>query len=170
MTETIIMVGMAEVKATRSPSETLASLGLGSCIGVCAFDATTRVAGLAHVVLPETLKTGTASERGKFADTAVPMLLEEMGKAGANRLHIRAAIVGGAQIFGGGQSGLKLDIGARNAAAVREGLKKENVPLVAADVGGNYGRTVHLSLPNGRVWVKTIGHSEKELVILGNVR
>jgi len=171
MVETLLIVGMAEVKVTRDPTESLAALGLGSCIGICAFEAAAKVAGLAHVVLPENYYKGVSCEnRGKFADTAVPFLLEQMARLGANRLQIRAALVGGAQIFGGSQGGLRLDIGMRNIQAVRFNLEREAIPVVAEDTGGSFGRTVYLSFPNGRVVVRTIGHGEKELVVLGNMR
>lgn len=50
MTE--IAVGMGEV-AIGFPGDTLASLGLGSCVAVILHDPVARVAGLAHVMLPD---------------------------------------------------------------------------------------------------------------------
>jgi chemotaxis protein CheD len=159
-----LMVGMAECKVTRSPDAVLMALGLGSCIGICAYDEQVRVAGLVHVVLPES--SGHEACAGKFADTAVPLLLEEMTKLGAVVARIRVALAGGAQLFTSQSSGLRLEIGPRNAAAVTATLQQRGIPILATDLGGSVGRTVHV-FPNGLVRVKTIGQGEKDLVALG---
>ena len=158
------MVGMAEVKTTAKMDDTLMALGLGSCVGVCAFDAQAGIAGLAHIVLPDS--GGSAETPGKFADTAVPQLLEQMARLGANVSRIRVALAGGAQLFAF-KGGPRLEIGQRNAEAVSAQLRQRNIPVVATDLGGSSGRTVHL-MPNGRVRVKTIGQGERELTCLGN--
>ena len=54
-----LMVGMAEVKTNVKPDDILMALGLGSCVGICAFDPQTGIAGLAHVVF-----AGQRGERG----------------------------------------------------------------------------------------------------------
>ena len=158
-----LMVGMAEIRVTRSLDDVLVALGLGSCIGVCAYDIKSRIAGMAHVVLPDSM--GHDENRQKFADTAIPCLLDEMRKAGANIRNIRVALTGGAQLFAFQGTGPRLEIGARNAAAVQAALAQCNVPIVASDIGGSTGRTVHL-FADGRVRVKTIGQGEKQLTSL----
>jgi chemotaxis protein CheD len=158
-----LMVGMAEIKLTRSQDDVLVALGLGSCIGICAYDPQTKVAGLAHVVLPDS--TGHDPNPGKFADTAIPRLLDEMAKRGASRSRIRVALAGGAQLFAFAGSGPRLEIGVRNAAAVLAILKAHNIPITESDLGGSCGRTVHL-YTDGRVRVKTIGQGERDLTRL----
>jgi chemotaxis protein CheD len=159
-----LMVGMAEVKVTRSPEDVLVALGLGSCIGICAFDPQARIAGLAHVVLPDSGEhQGTP---GKFANTAVPLLLEEMQKLGAHVSRICVALTGGAQLFSYQGSGPRLEIGPRNTAAVEAELERRKIRIVASDVGGSSGRTVHL-FSDGRVRVKSIGQGERDLITLG---
>ena len=159
-----LMVGMAEIKTTAKNDDILMALGLGSCVGVCAFDAQAGITGLAHVVLPDS--GGSAETPGKFADTAVPHLLEQMARLGANVSRIKVALAGGAQLFAFKGGGPRLEIGLRNAEAVSAQLKQRNIPVVATDLGGNTGRTVHL-MPDGRVRVKTIGQGERELTSLG---
>src|SRR5579871_766398 len=158
-----LMVGMAEYKVTRKSGEVLVALGLGSCIGVCAFDPTARVAGMAHVVLPQS--AGHEQSPGKFADTAIPLLIAQMVQQGASPARLRVALAGGAQLFALGGSGPRMEIGARNAAAVQEILERSRIPIIASDVGGKTGRTVHL-FTDGRVRVKTIGQGERDLITL----
>lgn len=164
MAETL-MVGMGEVKITRSVGGVLIALGLGSCIGVCAYDPQAHVAGMAHVVLPDS--AGNADVPGKFADTAVPFLMEAMHREGASISRIRVALAGGAQLFRHQGTGARLDVGPRNAEAVQAALERLNIRPIAMDVGGSAGRTVHL-YHDGVVRVKTIGQPERDLVALGS--
>lgn len=164
------MVGMAEVKVCRSPNDVLMALGLGSCVGICAYDARAGVAGLAHVVLPSSgaAASGTATP-GKFADTAVTLLLEMMKKQGASLDQIVIALAGGAQLFAGNGIGRGLDIGPRNGVAVQAEIQRLRLRLAATDLGGTTGRTVHL-MGSGLVRVKTIGKGELPLVDLSRER
>ena len=54
-----------------------------------------------------------------------------------------------------------LKIGERNVIASLETLSKLNIPVVAQDTGGNYGRTVELYADTGDFLIKTIGHGTK---------
>ena len=47
----VVKVGMADLKAIAG-SGILTTLGLGSCVGIALYDRTTKVAGLAHIMLP----------------------------------------------------------------------------------------------------------------------
>ena len=67
---------MGEMVVSSDPNEELVALGLGSCIGLAIVDRTAGVAGLAHIVLPES--NDRVDQVGKFADTAVPELIEKM--------------------------------------------------------------------------------------------
>ena len=71
------MVRMGELATSAVAGDVLVSLGLGSCIGLALVDRAAGVAGLAHVVLPD---SGGNAEPGtyKFADIAVPELIERV--------------------------------------------------------------------------------------------
>lgn len=163
------MVGMGEIKVVHGVGEILTALGLGSCIGICAYDWQNRVAGMAHVVLPESIH-GDKEQPGKFAETAVPALIAAMVKAGASSRNIIVAMAGGAQLFAFTGKATQLDIGNRNAAAVTRALERHSLPIVAKDVGGKTGRTVHLDAGNGCVKVRVIGQPERHLADLSNPR
>ena len=161
-----IMVGMSEVHVAHATGDVLVALGLGSCLGVCAYDPRTRIAGMAHVVLPDS--AGVRDEAaGKYADTGVPLLFERMSKAGAAVRRVSVALVGGAQLFSFTGGPGRLDIGQRNAEAVHQALDRLRIPVAVQDIGGGTGRTVRLHVDNGLVRVKTIGQGERDLAILG---
>lgn len=97
----------------------------------------------------------------KFVDVAVPMLLSEVVKLGAQRGRLVAKLVGGAQMMSVVND--TLNIGQRNADAAKEALRQFQVRLAAADLGGHQGRTVRLFLDSGRVSVTLVGGSSYEI-------
>jgi chemotaxis protein CheD len=161
MPETETMVRMGELAASREPGHVLVSLGLGSCIGLALIDRRMGVAGLAHVVLPQSQGHGAENPR-KFADLAIPELLAELEELGARRIRLEAVLVGGASMFAVSAAGL--EVGQRNEAAVRELLAGLRIPVVASATGGSRGRTVRVDVASGGVTVREAGGKESELL------
>ncbi|MDK2896285.1 MAG: chemotaxis protein CheD [Candidatus Atribacteria bacterium] len=148
-------VGMAEYRVSQDPKEVLSILGLGSCVGLCLYDPKRKIGGLAHILLPEQIPGQT--NPFKFADTAVPALLEEIERLGASRRNVWAKISGGAKMFSGTDS--LFDIGSRNAQAVKAVLQTWGIPLLAEEVGGSRGRSIMFYIEDGRLEIKTIGQT-----------
>jgi len=158
------MARMGEVVLSSTPGDLLVSLGLGSCIGLAFIDADAGVAGLAHIVLPRSPAGGAGATPGKFADTAIPHLLEVVKRAGGREQRIRAVLCGGAHMFASQTSGSPvLAIGARNAEAVLEALRARRVNIRATDVGGNVGRSIEVSVASGEVAVRGVGQQTRKL-------
>lgn len=158
----VIKVGMADLKVAHN-KDFLMTAGLGSCIGICLYDLGVRVGGMAHIMLPSSAQARSAENQAKFADTAVPLLIEEMLRLGAVKTRIRAKIAGGAQMFSFPGTQDVLRIGQRNAEAAKVALESLKIPLLAQDTGGNYGRTIQLCTVTGDLLIKTIQHGEKVL-------
>ena len=155
------MVRMGELAASSEPGHVLVSLGLGSCIGLGLIDRRMGIAGLAHIVLPQSQGHGRENPR-KFADLAVPELLDELADLGARRVRLEAVLVGGASMFA--VSSASLEVGQRNEAAVRELLKGLRVPVVASATGGSRGRTVRIEVGTSAVTVREAGGRDSELL------
>ena len=113
--------------------------GLGSCIGLILCDSLENILAMAHIVLPVS-PAPDPPEPARYADTAIPLLLEEMKKRGAFAGRIVAKLAGGARMLQ--ISGVVGDIGARNLESVREGLARHRIRIVAECVGGTSGRTL----------------------------
>ncbi len=145
-------VRMGEMFASSRADDELVAIGLGSCIGLAMVDRSARVAGLAHVVLPES--GNAAGPPGKYADLAIPALLDLVRRAGARKERLEIVLVGGARMFA---MGAGLDIGARNDAAVRAALSAVGLSVRAAETGGSSGRTVRVYSDEGAVKVHTAG-------------
>ena len=163
MASSITHVGMADLVAVRHPA-TLVTLGLGSCIGLVIFDPSTKVAAMAHIMLPDSRDAKEVPKPGKFADTAVPLLLEHLKNLGAVKGQLKAKMAGGAQMFNiPGKDNSLLAVGSRNVEATTAMLAKHGVPLVASDVGGNKGRSVEFNTETWKLLVKTLGTGSQEL-------
>lgn len=132
---------MGEIAVSKTDGDELVAIGLGSCIGLALVDRQAGVAGLAHVVLPDS--NGGNGPAAKFADTAVPELISRLERSGAAKRRLQAVLIGGARMFAIGTS---LDIGARNASAVKEQLAKVGIPVHVEETGGNRGRTARVVL------------------------
>ena len=158
----LIKVGMADLKAGKNP-DSIISYGLGSCVGIALYDPQTKVGGLAHIMLPDSTQARATDNKAKFADTALPVLLDEVLALGGSRSRLTAKIAGGSQMFSFAQATDVMRIGDRNAEAVRAVLKSLSIRLVAEDVGGNYGRTVELLLDSGSFLIKTVNKGENRL-------
>lgn len=157
-----VAVGIGELYVTNDEAAVLAAYGLGSCVGVSIYDPVARVGGLAHIMLPTSREAAFESASTKFADVAIPILVERSVKLGAAPHRIICKIAGGAQLIAPGHlNGFR--IGERNVEAVREALRQHRIEPRAADVGGSQGRTMRLFVDSGRVLVRTVGHPDVEL-------
>jgi chemotaxis protein CheD len=162
MEEKEVKVGIGDLNVVLPPDK-LITLGLGSCVGIAIIDSINKIAGLAHIMLPDSTSFTNQNNPMKFADLAIPILIKKMEAAGANRRIIKAKIAGGASMFSFPDKNPLMDIGGRNGVAVKEVLQKMNVPVISEDLGGNSGRTMIVEAVNGKVFIKTVGKGIKEV-------
>ena len=112
----VIKVGMADLKTGKAP-DILTTLGLGSCIGIALWDPTTKIGGLAHVMLPDSTKIRNNTNIAKFADTGIAELVRQMEALGVSKRRLVAKIAGGARMFEVSGSTSVGNIGEKNAIA-----------------------------------------------------
>jgi chemotaxis protein CheD len=156
------MVRMGEFVASGVPGDVLVSIGLGSCIGLALVDPVRSIAGLAHVMLPVSSGSVDAQSRGKYADLAVPALVEQLRALGSPPARLQAVLVGGARMFSFSSS--SLDVGARNEQATREELRRVGIRVAAAETSGSIGRTIRVHVEGGRVLCRAAGGVEETLI------
>lgn len=154
------MVRMGELAVSSSQGDILVALGLGSCIGLVLIDRAKSIAGLAHVMLPDSSSSPSAA-RLKFADHAVPELIRKVVALGSSPIHLQAFLVGGAKMFSFG--GSSLDVGARNEEATLAQLEKHRIRVAGKVTAGTTGRTVRVHVDGCRVFCKAAGGVEEEL-------
>lgn len=152
---------MGEIVSSANGGDVLACVGLGSCIGLVLVDRRAAVAGLAHVMLPAA--PAGADNPGKFADLAVPALIDEVSRLGAARHRLDAVLVGGASMFSFGGGGTSQEIGRRNEEAVRAALDATRIPIRATQTGGTRGRTVRVHVATALVTCREAAGEEVQL-------
>ncbi len=158
----VIKVGMADLKTAKAP-DSLTTLGLGSCIGIALWDSTTKIGGLAHIMLPDSTRIRNNSNIAKFADTGIVELVRQMEALGVPRRRLVAKIAGGAKMFEVSGTTSVGNIGEKNAIASKKVLQELGIPILAEDTGLNYGRTVELNCSNGDYIIKAVGKSVKTI-------
>ena len=150
------LVGMGQIVAAQPPRQMKAIVG--SCIALGLHHPRLKMGILAHIVLPDS--AGCGGTPGKFADTAVPKMLEMFKQAGVPTQNLTAKLAGGANMFGG--SG-PLQIGDANVEAVTQALRQAGIRISAQDVGGNRGRRVTFECEEGQMIVESAGLPTKTL-------
>ena len=137
----IVRVGLADMNICRAPDK-ITTVGLGSCVGVVIYDSSSDIAGLAHIMLPDSTKMTNNSNKLKFADTGIDMLMTKLKACGVNKTRLKSKIAGGAAMFNYLLKSSIGNVGENNVQAVKTKLAQLNIPIVAEDTGLNYGRTI----------------------------
>ena len=159
----IVKVGMADLNVAKPPQKIRTS-GLGSCVGVVIYDETTKICGMAHVMLPNSsLGKSETMNKAKYADTALDVLLDNLSNLGAKKSQLKAKLAGGSQMFKFSSSSEMMRIGPRNVEAVKEKLRELKIRIIAEDVGGSSGRTIEFDPVTSKLSIRTVSQGVSEI-------
>ena len=157
-------IGIGEIAIGHSGDFLMIS-SLGSCIGLVIYPETNeisdRCAVMGHIMLPKgrgSKKIENESNPGKqakYADKAVPAMLEVLKAQHHNKKKLVAKMAGGAKMFG--QKSDTFDIGKENSKVVRSILKSMNIPLLRYYTGGETGMRVSFDVSNYKLFVTPTG-------------
>ncbi len=157
--ETSVGVGLGEVAVSQNRDEILVAFGLGSCVGIGAYDPVKGIAGLLHAVLPEPLN-GSDLTSTKYVGNGINKLFDEMLKKGAVRDRLIIRMAGGANMLTSPGLSKTFDIGTRNIAVAQSVLETQKMKIVSQNVGGNIGRTFRVYVADGKMTIRMIGEKE----------
>ena len=160
MEKTIFMSELGVVKAPDRLRTTL-----GSCIGIVLLDTRSDSVGLAHIMLPSSEGHSNDAElHGKFANTAVPALLNMMNVPLVEaRTRVVAKIAGGANMFAKIVHHDLILIGEQNIKAVKRVLGEMGIRVMAEHLGGAKGRQLIVDAAQKKVFVSCLGEAQTEL-------
>ncbi|WP_188614467.1 chemotaxis protein CheD [Lysinibacillus alkalisoli] len=160
---TVVKVGIAQMDVVTTPN-TIRTSGLGSCVGVVLYDERKKIAGLIHVMLPDsTLGKVVPGNVAKFADTGIEAMIELLLKQGVQKFSLKAKIAGGAQMFKFSSDQSSMRIGPRNVEAVKQALRKSGIRITAEDTGGSSGRTIEFDPETSKLMVRTVNQGVSEI-------
>jgi len=151
-----VIVSVADWAAERGDG-VLVTLGLGSCVAIMLHDAQARAGAMAHVLLPSLSLARDITNKAKFPETAVPLLIERLKGLGADPRRLVAKLAGGASMFGQLVTPGTIQMGERNLLAARTALRAAAIPIVREAVGGERGRSVRFHVKDGRAEIRSVG-------------
>ncbi len=159
-----IILGVGDYGASNSPEDEIKTFALGSCVSVIFLDPKSRTVGMAHIALPDSsINSAKAAEKpGYFADSAIPALLKQMGAMGCDKRGkgMIVKLCGGANVMDTNDT---FQIGKRNALAIKKLLWSYGMGAIAEDLGGNYSRTVAISVAAGQITLSSPGKPNWQL-------
>lgn len=150
---TKVTVGISDLAVSNNVNETLITYSLGSCIAVLIYDPTVRVAGMIHVMLPDSgiekmAKNSISFNPYKYMDTGVPQLIKKCLAMGAKKPTMSISVFGGSQVFDREDY---FNIGKRNYVSLRKILWQEGLLIRNEHVGGKVHRTVRIDVSDGNI-------------------
>jgi chemotaxis protein CheD len=159
-----VIVGIGELRVSNNPSTTLSTYGLGSCVGIAAYDPLLRAGGLIHIMLPSSAvdRKKAQEQPAIFADTGLPHLYDALLALPVAPSRLRFLIAGGASML------LATDdfrLGDSNCRASLEFLNQHKFSVQHASIGGTQNRSLHFDIGTGILTMK--GDSETTVYSLG---
>ena len=154
----LIIVDIGDYKVSNNIDDTIKTFALGSCVAVLIYDKVVKIAGMIHIALPDSNvdKEKAMEKPAYFADTGLPLFIEELKIMGATRKNIWIKLVGGATIM---DPNSIFDIGIRNVLEIKRILWKDQLGSIAEDIGDKISRTVSISVNNGLVNIISNGRN-----------
>ena len=151
-----VSVGAGEVHASGDHCQVISAIGLGSCVGVVAFDPKALVGGIAHVQLPGKTPRKKHKPSRPFADAGVgiPELLNQLKLLGASVSRSFIMLTGGAQI---NEEDDYFKVGLKNQEACARILKEKGLVVHEQRVGGGSWRSVKLYIGTGQISIRSKG-------------
>lgn len=155
MKEVVVNVGEWAVER----EGVLVTLGLGSCVAIMLHDPERGAGAMAHVLLPSISLARDVTNRAKFPETAVPLLIERLAAlgGGVDPRRLVAKLAGGASMFSQLVTPGTIQMGERNLLAARNALRAAAIPILREAVGGERGRSVRFHVQDGRAEIRSVG-------------
>lgn len=158
----VVRVGISDMNIVKA-GKTIRTSGLGSCVGIVLYDEFKKIAGMVHIMLPDSsLDRSKKINEAKYADTGIYTLMELLKAEGVRPMSLKAKIAGGAQMFQFGSNDT-LRIGPRNIEAVKKELKRLSIPLTGEQTGGSKGRTIEFDPITAKLAIRSVNEEEIEI-------
>ncbi|GLT16877.1 putative chemoreceptor glutamine deamidase CheD [Vibrio zhanjiangensis] len=147
---------------TQQEDELIAT-GLGSCVAVCIWDEFASIGGMNHFLLPFCSYSEINAWRpaelistpSRYGSHAMEMLINALVSHGARRSELKVKLFGGAQMMGRHSM-----IGEKNVAFILDYAEREQLNVVAQDLGGMEPRRIIFNPISGKAWLKRVPYTE----------
>lgn len=140
-------VNTGEVRFSNGKTQLISS-AIGSCIAVALYIPSTRMGGLAHIMLPGKAPTVENVEMYKYAENAINFMRRRLAPSQFHTANLKACVVGGGNV-------LKRDddtICDANIKSVLSSLNEHGFIIAAENLGGSDRRRVRFDVKKGIVY------------------
>jgi len=145
-----IQVGGGDCLVSRNELDLFCTV-LGSCIAACIYDPIAGIGGMNHYLLPYG-RDELANAR--YGDEALPLLLEQVCRAGGVRHRLEAKLYGGARTLV-----CDTDIGQMNIALAHRFFEFNRIAIVDTDLGGRSARWIKFHPASGHSIIRVASDS-----------
>ncbi len=150
----IVKIFSGDWHVSTEPGEMLATI-LGSCVSACIRDPKIGVGGMNHFLLPGDINNVQTNDAARYGVFAMESLINGILKAGGRKERLEAKVFGGGNVINNSAR-----IGSKNAAFIREFLKREGIPIVSEDLEGDLPRRIHYFPDTGKVMLRRLHRKE----------
>lgn len=133
---------------------------LGTCVGVALYDDKADIGGMIHLLLPEPISKEDPPSPEKYASTGLPLFINALIKAGAQKDNLKACIAGGALVGPLQEQDLSLDIGGRTFENVKRILDKKKIAIKFSETGGFFTCCLSLNMKTWETKVEPAGYEK----------
>jgi chemotaxis protein CheD len=163
-----INIQPGELYVARRPA--LLKTILGSCVGATFWSARIGAGALCHGILPRRPSGAPANDEYRYVDSAIRYLARRFDALGIPRPEIEVKLFGGADVLPVSRPRPdRPTVGTLNSRRALDILLEEGFTVMASDLGGTRGRTVHFNTGTGEVvsrLLARLGSSEAPQKIL----
>lgn len=140
-------------------NEMLATI-LGSCVAACIRDPYAGIGGMNHFLLPGDENTAMLSDAARYGVFAMESLINGILSAGGRKDRLEIKVFGGGNVINNSAR-----IGSKNAAFIRNFLRKEGFTIASEDLEGDHPRRVHYFPATGKVLMRKLQRREDLVVV-----
>jgi chemotaxis protein CheD len=162
--KTIIYLHPGEAFFCKKPL--IVSTVLGSCISITMFNKQNKLAGISHCQLPKcdkyNINCDNCDEPFKYVNCSVKKMLEKFNEHEINSDAIEVKLFGGADVLNNTNGVINYTVGKQNIITAKKIINKNNLNLVARDVGGKQGRKIFFNSETGEIILYRLKLNEQD--------
>jgi len=130
---------------------------LGSCVSATFWNSRLGFGALCHGILPCCPPDPGVPEGHRYVDFAIRFLAAQFDALGIRRGEIEVKLFGGADVLQSSAARIgRATVGAMNCRTALEVLAEEGLTVIASDLGGTRGRTIHFNTASGIVLARRL--------------
>ena len=132
----------------------IVSTVLGSCVSITMHNPKDQLSAICHAVLPKEIIPG---EPYRYVDSSIAAMLRIFDWYGVTKNDIEVKLFGGSDILPPSENSYQeMTVGKQNIFQAQKCFEREQLKLLAYDVGGTRGRKLFFHTHTGEIYLKRL--------------